>query len=156
MSGREKYCKNLMCRAIDEATKQLGYAELRPNQALVVKSFLEGRDIVSVPTVSGKALCYCLLPDIFDILRGSNLVEMQSVFIVVSLLVALMKDEMRQMTERNMRPFMLECLHVYGSIHSLICFHHVLTHQLTASFSPCLTVIAHFELWSLLLCLAWV
>jgi len=34
----------------------------------------------------------------FDILRGSN-----SVVIVVSPLVALMKDQVRQMTERNMR-----------------------------------------------------
>jgi len=45
MSGREKYCKNLVCRVINEATKQLGYAELRTNQALMVKSFLEGSDI---------------------------------------------------------------------------------------------------------------
>ena len=70
----------------------LGYAELRPNQALVVKSFLEGR-AAGVPMGSGKSLCYCLLPDIFDILRRSNLVETQSVFIVVSPLVALIKDE---------------------------------------------------------------
>ena len=104
MSRREKFCKNLVCRAIDEATKQLGYAEFRPNQALVVNSFLEGRDVfTSMPTGSGKSLCYCLLPKVFDILRGSNSVETQSVVIVVSPLVALMKDQVRQMTERNMR-----------------------------------------------------
>jgi len=104
MSRREKFCKNLVRRAIDEATKQLGYAELRPNQALMVNSFLEGRDVfVTVPTGSGKSLCYCLLPKVFDILRGSNLVETQCVVIVVSPLVVLMKDQVRQMTERNMR-----------------------------------------------------
>ena len=48
---------------------------------------------MSIPTGSGKSLSYRLLPKVFDILRGSSLVKAQSVAIVVSLLVALAKDQ---------------------------------------------------------------
>ena len=98
------YSKQSLSEAISEATKQLGYTELRSNQALVVKHFLKGKDIfVSLPTGSGNSLCYCLLPKVFDILRASNSVETQFFVIVVSPLVALMKDQVRQMTEKNVR-----------------------------------------------------
>ena len=90
--------------AIAEATRVLGYSELRPNQERIVAHFLRGSDVfVSLPTGSGKSLCYCLLPKSFDVLRGSNSTHMQSVVIVVSLLIALMKDQVRQMTERDVR-----------------------------------------------------
>ena len=73
-------------KAIDEATKLLGYSELRANQAQVVSHFLSGRDVfVSLPTGDGKSLCYCLLPKAFDILRGtSSCSKTQSIAIVVS------------------------------------------------------------------------
>jgi superfamily II DNA helicase RecQ len=100
----DKYSSERMCKAITEGTEQLGYAELRPNQALGVKHFLGGKDVfVCLPTGSGKSLCYCLLPKVFDIFRGSKSIETQSIVIVVSPLVALMKDQVKQMTERNMR-----------------------------------------------------
>ena len=59
-------------KAIDEATKLLGYSELRANQAQVVSHFLSGRDVfVSLPTGGGKSLCYhrywC-----YYILRGTS------------------------------------------------------------------------------------
>ena len=45
------YWKQRLSDVIAEATKQLEYAELRSNQALVVKHFLEEKDIfVSLPT----------------------------------------------------------------------------------------------------------
>ena len=73
-------------KAIDEATKLLGYSELRANQAQVVSHFVSGRDVfVSLPTGGGKSLCYCLLPKAFDILRGtSSCSKTQSIAIVVS------------------------------------------------------------------------
>ena len=90
-------------KAIDEATKLLGYSELRANQAQVVSHFLSGRDVfVSLPTGGGKSLCYCLLPKAFDILRGtSSCSKTQSIAIVVSPLVSLMIDQVRHITERN-------------------------------------------------------
>ena len=88
--------------AVQEATKSLGYMELRPHQRRVVESFLNGHDVfVSLPTGSGKSLCYCLLPKAFDVLRSISSVDTQSVVIVVSPLIALMKDQVRQMTERG-------------------------------------------------------
>ena len=56
-------------KAIDEATKLLGYSELRANQAQVVSHFLSGRDVfVSLPTGGGKSLCYCVLSIYFVVL----------------------------------------------------------------------------------------
>ncbi len=46
-----------------------------------------------MPTGSAKSLCYCLLPNVFNIVRGSRSVETHSVVIVASPLVVLMKDQ---------------------------------------------------------------
>ena len=55
---------------------------------------------VSLPTGSGKSLCYCLLPSVFDALRVT---EGRSIVVIVSPLISLMKDQVRAMKERNMR-----------------------------------------------------
>ena len=87
--------------AISESQKKLGYSGLRPLQDLVVKKFLQGKDVfVSLPTGSGKSLCYCILPAVFDILRK---VKDASIVVVVSPLVALMKDQVSAMTKRGMK-----------------------------------------------------
>ncbi len=83
--------KERVSAAIADAARKLGYDGLQPNQELVVKSFLDV--FVSMPTGSGKSLCYCLLPNVFDVVRGSRSVETHSVVIVVSPLVALMKKD---------------------------------------------------------------
>ena len=55
-----------------------------------VLSFLKGSDVfVSLPTGSGKSLCFALLPFVFDELYGRN----GSIAIVVSPLISLMKDQ---------------------------------------------------------------
>ena len=62
--------------ALHEATLALG---LRQQQQIVVEHFLRGNDVfVSLPTGSGKSLCYCLLPKAFDLRRDSNSVTKQS------------------------------------------------------------------------------
>ena len=83
-----------------KVASQLGYSRLRPNQEQAVSHFVRGNDVfVSLPTGSGKSLCYCLLPGVFDEIHHSK----GSIVIVVSPLVALMKDQVRCMTERDVR-----------------------------------------------------
>ena len=45
-----------------------------------------------------KSLCYTILPTMFDILRGNS---GRALVVVVSPLIALVKDQVRAMTERN-------------------------------------------------------
>ena len=87
--------------AISSTTEKLGYRELRPNQELAVRHFLQGHDVfVSLPTGGGKSLCYCLLPKAFDFLR-QNVEGSQCIVVVVSPLIALMQDQVRAMRGRG-------------------------------------------------------
>ncbi len=44
-----------MLHALEVATKELGYKELRQNQVAAIRNFLGGRDVfVSLPTGAGK------------------------------------------------------------------------------------------------------
>ena len=70
---------------IARASERLGYSTLRPNQ-YAIKSFLEGKDVfVTLPTGSGKSLCYAILPFAF------NDIHVGSIALIVSPLKALMK-----------------------------------------------------------------
>ena len=86
-------------RALSKAVETLGYSSLRPQQDQAVKAFLRGNDVfVCLPTGSGKSLCYTILPSVYNVLRDSA----SSIVVVVSPLIALMKDQVRAMTERGM------------------------------------------------------
>ena len=63
---------------------------MKSKQKRAITSFLEGNDVfVSLPTGSGKSLCFALLPFAFDnFLRREG-----SIAIVVSPLISLMKDQ---------------------------------------------------------------
>ena len=76
--------------AIAQALERIGFSELRPKQKLAVRSFVEGNDVfVSLPTGSGKSLCYWLLPWVFEALWQG----ISSTIIVICPLEALMKDQ---------------------------------------------------------------
>ena len=73
------------------AAEELGFSELTPEQAVVVENFVRGRDVfVSLPTGSGKSLCYGVLPVLFDRLQRS---DRRAIVVVVSPLISLMKDQ---------------------------------------------------------------
>ncbi len=90
--------------AIQDAGRRLGF-QLRPKQYEAVFNFARGRDVfVSLPTGSGKSLCYGVLPYTFDTLRSRNcLTETRSIVIVVSPLVALMEDQVASFTGKGIR-----------------------------------------------------
>ena len=87
--------------AISSAVRKLGYRELRPNQELAVKHFLRRHDVfVSLPTGSGKSLCYCVLPKAFDCLQKTAKAS-QWIVVIVSPLIALMHDQVRAVRVRG-------------------------------------------------------
>ncbi|MFT5517434.1 MAG: ATP-dependent DNA helicase RecQ [Rhodothermales bacterium] len=78
--------------------KHWGYDDFRDGQEGVVRSIVEGRDtLVVMPTGGGKSLCY-QLPAL--LLNGITL--------VISPLIALMEDQVSQMTARGIQA---ECIH---------------------------------------------
>ncbi len=83
-------CYELVSRAISEASRLLGYTRLREGQELAIREFLKGKDFfVSLPTGSGKSLCYMILPYIFNFIRG----RCDSMVLVVSPIIAVMQDQ---------------------------------------------------------------
>ena len=82
--------------AIIKAAIALGYKELKDKQEESIMEFAKGRDVfVSLPTGYGKSLCYVILPSVFDELRKS---DKKSIVLVVSPLIALMKDQVNSIT----------------------------------------------------------
>jgi ATP-dependent DNA helicase RecQ len=64
-----------------------GYDDFRPGQAEIIAAVLEGGPVLAVmPTGSGKSMCY-QLPAIIE----------EALTVVVSPLIALMRDQVRQM-----------------------------------------------------------
>ncbi|MFZ9754796.1 MAG: RecQ family ATP-dependent DNA helicase [Bacteroidia bacterium] len=75
-----------------------GYADFRPDQWPIVSSILDGNDTLALlPTGGGKSICF-QVPGLM--LSGLTL--------VVSPLIALMKDQVEQLKKRNIRAL---CLH---------------------------------------------
>jgi ATP-dependent DNA helicase RecQ len=76
-----------MKRAVATLKSVFGYDAFRPGQAEIIEAVLAGRDVLAVmPTGSGKSLCY-QLPAILD----------GGLTVVVSPLIALMRDQVGQM-----------------------------------------------------------
>jgi ATP-dependent DNA helicase RecQ len=75
----------------DRLREHFGFKRFRPGQYEAVRSALEGRDVLVVmPTGSGKSLCYQL-----------PALEMAGLTVVVSPLIALMKDQSDRLGERG-------------------------------------------------------
>ena len=74
----------------------LGYDKLKKEQEESILNFAKGRDVfVSLPTGYGKSICYIILPWLFDELRK---VDKKSIVLVVSPLIAVMRDKVGSIT----------------------------------------------------------
>lgn len=77
----------------EKLSAHFGFRQFRPGQARVVRAALEGRDVVVImPTGSGKSLCF-QLPGM----------ELQGITLVISPLIALMKDQVDRLREQGIR-----------------------------------------------------
>jgi ATP-dependent DNA helicase RecQ len=78
-----------------------GFEQLRPGQAEVIRSVMDGRDTLAVmPTGAGKSLCYQL-----------PALHLEGTTIIVSPLISLMKDQVDKLQERG-----LEALQVNSTL----------------------------------------
>ena len=73
---------------------ELGYSSMKPEQVEVAVALIEGRGVFAIlPTGFGKSLCYACLPVAFDKCQKKE--RGYSIVVVVSSLVAIMKDQVR-------------------------------------------------------------
>lgn len=78
-----------------------GYPSFRPGQKAIVKAAADGRDVVALlPTGGGKSICY-QVPSLMQ----------DGVCIVVTPLIALMKDQVHQLKQRN-----ISCYAIYSGL----------------------------------------
>ena len=80
---------------------KLGYREVRSEQLEAVREFIKDKDVfVSLPTGSGKSLCYGCLPLVYDYLRKNDS-KTKSVVLVISPLRALMLDQVKSLSAKG-------------------------------------------------------
>jgi ATP-dependent DNA helicase RecQ len=71
-----------------------GFDQLRPGQAEVIRSVMDGQDTLAVmPTGAGKSLCYQL-----------PALHLEGTTIIVSPLISLMKDQVDKLQDRGLGP----------------------------------------------------
>lgn len=77
--------------AIHKAINKLGFSSVKPQQMMVVREFINRRDVfVVLPTGFGKTLCFTCLPIVFDELCPDS---RPSIILVVTPLIAIMQDQ---------------------------------------------------------------
>ena len=97
--------------SIDEVAKMLGYENVKNSQKEAISAFLQGKDVfVSLPTGSGKSLCFALISGTVDLIKsflGLSL-NRKSVTIVISPLVSLMKKQVDKYSAKGLSCAMLQ------------------------------------------------
>jgi len=91
---------------VEKAAENLGCVALKPKKREAVVEFVNGRDVfVVLPTGYGKSLCYGILPTVFERLRNAAKNEEcgSTTIIVISPLVALMKDQVDFFTSKGLK-----------------------------------------------------
>lgn len=93
-----------------------GYHSFRAHQLEVIEALIEGRDVLAVmPTGAGKSLCY-QIPAIARTSRSTS----PSVALVISPLIALMKDQVNSLTEVGIKAAFLNSTQSLAEQHSVL------------------------------------
>ena len=80
-----------------EVVQKVGYHKLKGKQEEVILAFVNSKDVfMSLPTGSGKSLCYAVFPCLFGSLHSCQKER------VISPLISLMKDQILSLKERNL------------------------------------------------------
>ena len=86
--------------SVVKAVQTLGYEYPTREQLDAVERFVFGHDVfMSLPTGSGKNVCYACLPLVFDTLRQGG----HSIVVILSPLSALMQDQVASFTKRGLK-----------------------------------------------------
>ena len=100
-------------KALDVASRRMGYERLFPKQREAVEAFISGRDVfVCLPTGYRKSFCYGCLPIVFDCLRGQT----SSIVVVVTPLVAIMKEKALNFEKKG-----LTAVYITGRSNDVTC-----------------------------------
>ena len=96
---------SVVSSCIHSGVQFLGYENPTAEQFEAIYNFIQGRDVfVSLPTGSGKSLCYAALPLVFDNIRNYTQSHSSQSFIVcVSPLTALMLDQIKTFTSKGLQ-----------------------------------------------------
>ena len=79
--------------ALETLKEYWGYDAFRPKQEEIVRAALDGRDVLAIlPTGGGKSVCF-QVPGLMT----------DGIAIVVTPLIALMKDQVQNLTDRGIR-----------------------------------------------------
>ena len=109
-----KLSASAIASSVKSAFERLGNDSVREEQFDSVRAILEGRDaFVSLPTGSGKSLCYGCLPLVFDELQAVP--QGRSIVVVVSPLMALMMDQVQTFSTKGVKAAYLGVDDIEGS-----------------------------------------
>ncbi|HEY1558999.1 MAG TPA: ATP-dependent DNA helicase RecQ [Kofleriaceae bacterium] len=96
--GEQSDAAEIDARMLELAKRRFGISSFRPGQALAIRNVLAGIDTLAImPTGAGKSLCYQL-----------PALELPGVTLVVSPLIALMKDQHDKLAELNIEVLRLD------------------------------------------------
>ena len=97
----DKFTATEVEASIDHAAELVGVSALKPLQREAIRTFVQEKDVfVSLPTGFGKSLCFALLPQVFERLRGS---KGTSIVLCISPLTVLMLEQRTKFTLRGIR-----------------------------------------------------
>ncbi|KAI0105008.1 ATP-dependent DNA helicase recQ [Nemania sp. FL0031] len=108
--------------------QKFGYDDFRHEQAAAIRNILTGENVLVVfPTGAGKSLCYQIPGIAFEELDAAGLTERQSktaaigsgITIVVSPLIALMKDQVDALQRRGIPAACLDSTKTYDDLKSI-------------------------------------